>query len=151
MSSTAKKNFKPKHDKVMNILAEATGGKSYKAHKYALDHADRPSVDYGSSEIIWKRRAETTQHRTYIDLSELSKKLASREDQILSYFLDGSRRVFKVDDIAYAQTGGRSAIYPVIAGQIGVGCCHRVDKKIVPAKFKRELVLSMPDVADTPI
>lgn len=148
MSNTTESLSKSKHDKVMNILAEATGGKSYKAHKYAIDNTDRPSVDYGDSEIIWRRRAETTQHRTYIDLSALSKKLDSRDDQILSYFLDGSRRVFKVDDIAYAQSGGRSVIYPVIAGQIGVGCCRRVDKKVVPAKFKREFVLSMPDVAD---
>lgn len=148
MSGTAESFSRPKHDKVMNILAETTGGKSYKAHKYAIEHADRPSVDYGDSEIIWKRRAETTQHRTYVDLSGLSKKLASRDDQILSYFLDGSRKVFKVDDIAYAQSGGRNVIYPVIAGQIGVGCCRRVDKKIVPSKFKREFVLSMPDVAN---
>lgn len=34
-------------DKIMSILAEATGGKSYKAHKYGLDHADRPFIDYG--------------------------------------------------------------------------------------------------------
>ena len=148
MRNPANYSSKLKHDKVMNILAEVTGGKSYKAHKYGLDHADRPSVDYGDSEIIWKRRAETTQHRTYVDLSGLRKKLASRDDQILSYFLDGSRRVFKVDDIAYAQPGGRSVIYPVIAGQIGVGCCHRIAKKVFPAKFKREFVLSMPDVAD---
>lgn len=148
MSRTAESFSKPKHDKIMNILAEATGGKSYKAHKYPIDYADRPSIDYGDSEIIWKRRAETTQHRTYVDLLGLSKKLASRDDQILSYFLDGSRRVFKVDDIAYVQSGSRSIIYPVIAGQIGVGCCHRVNKKVVPVQLKREFVLSMPDVAD---
>jgi len=148
MSRTTECSSRLKHKKVMTILAEATGGKSYKAHKYGLDHADRPSIDYGDSEIIWKRRAETTQHRTYVDLLELRKRLASHGDQILSYFLDGSRRVFKVDDIAYSQSGGRSVIYPVIAGQIGVGCCHRVDKKVVPAKFKREFVLSMPDEAD---
>ncbi len=139
---------KLKHDKVMNMLAEVTGGKSYKAHKYSLENTDRPSVDYGDSEIIWKRRAETTLHKTYVDLTGLSKKLTSRDDQILSYFLDGSRRVFKVDDIAYARSGGRSVIYPVIAGQIGVGCCRRVDKRVIPVKFKREFVLSMPDVAD---
>ena len=132
----------------MNIIAEATGGKSYKAHKYGLDHTERPFVDYGNSEICWKRRAETTEHRTYINLLEYSKRLASLDDQILSYFLDGSRRVFKVDDIAYAQSGSRSVIYPVIAGQIGVGCCRRVNKKVFPIKFKREFVLSMPDVAD---
>lgn len=148
MSRTAESFSKPKHNKIMNILAEATGGKSYKAHKYPIDYADRPSIDYGDSEIIWKRRAETTQHRTYVNLLGLSKKLASRDDQILSYFLDGSRRVFKVDDIAYVQSGGRSIIYPVIAGQIGVGCCHRVNKKVVSVQLKREFVLSMPDVAD---
>jgi len=137
-----------KHDKVMNILAEETGGKSYKAHKYVLDYSDHPTVDYCGSEIIWKRRAETTQHRNYVPLEELCKTLASRHDQILSYFLDGSRRVFKVDDIAYSQSGGRSVIYPVIAGQIGVGCCKRIDKRVVPEKLERECVLSMPDVAN---
>ncbi len=94
MSRTAESLSKPKHDKIMNILAEATGGKSYKAHKYPIDYADRPSIDYGDSEIIWKRRAETTQHRTYVDLLGLSKKLRlAHDDQILSYFLGGSRRV----------------------------------------------------------
>ncbi len=139
---------KPKHDKIMNIIAEVTGGKSYKAHKYLLDHADRPTVEYGDSEVIWKRRAETIPNKTYIDLSYLCKKLASRNDQILSYFLDGSRRVFKVDDIAYTQSGGRSVVYPVIAAQIGVGCCRRVEKRIYPTKFKREFVLSIPDIAN---
>lgn len=139
---------KPKDNKVMNILAEVTGGKSYKAHKYALDHSERPSVDYGPSEIVWRRRAETSPQKNYIDLSNRCKRLASQDDQILSYFLDGSRRVFKVDDMAYSQSGNRSVIYPVVAGQIGVGCCRRVDKKMIPARFKREFVLSMPDVAD---
>jgi len=137
-----------KRVKVMDLIAEATCGKSYKAHKYSLDNSDRPSVDYGSSEIVWKRRAETTPHKTYIDLTALCHTLSARDDQILSYFLDGSRHVFKVDDIAYAKSGGRSVIYPVIAGQIGVGCCRRADKKIIPEKYKREYVLAMPDIAD---
>ena len=46
-------------DKIMAILAEVTGGKSYKAHKYGLDHADRPFIDYGEDSIIWKKTAET--------------------------------------------------------------------------------------------
>ena len=146
MNDTLTANLK--QGKVINILAEITGGRSYKAHKYSLDHIDRPSVDYSDNEIVWKRRAETAHHKTYIDLSKLCKELSSRDSQILSYFLDGSRRVFKVDDIAYSQSGGRSVIYPVIAGQIGVGCCRRVNKKLVPVKFKREFVLSLPDIAD---
>lgn len=136
-------------DKIMNLLAKETGGKSYKAHKYGLDHAERPFIDYGEDgAIIWKKTAETTPHRTYVDLTKISKKLAQRNETILSFFLDGSRRVFKVDDIAYSQSGGRSVIYPIIAGQIGVGCCRRIDKVLKPEKFKREIVLSMPDIAN---
>lgn len=137
-------------EKIMTVLANATGGKSYKAHKYALDHAERPFIDYGKDSIVWKKTAETTPHRKYVDLSRLSKTLASRDEQRLTFFLDGSRRVFKVDDIAYTHAGGRSVIYPVIAGQIGVGCCKRIDRRIVPEKkrFKREFVLSMPDIAN---
>ena len=136
-------------DKIMNLLAKETGGKSYKAHKYGLDHAERPFIDYGEDGvIIWKKTAETTPHRTYVDLTKISKKLAQRNETILSFFLDGSRRVFKVDDIAYSQSGGRSVIYPIIAGQIGVGCCRRIDKVLKPERFKREIVLSMPDIAN---
>lgn len=132
----------------MKVLATVTGGKSYKAHKYGLDNNERPYIDYGDETIIWKETAETYHHRKYVPLEELSAVLSKRDDQLLTYFLDGSRRVFKVDDIAYSQSGGRSVIYPVIAGQIGVGCCQRVDKKIIPEKFKREIVLSLPDIAN---
>ena len=127
-------------DKVMQILADVTGGKSYKAHKYGLDHAERPFIDYGEDSIVWQKTAETEHIRQYVDLTNKSKQVALMGDQLLTYFLDGSRRVFKVDDIAYQQSG-RSVIYPVISGQIGVGCCKRIEKKLVPEKFIREIVL----------
>ena len=137
-------------DKIMKLLAQATGGKSYKAHKYGLDNSERPFIDYGEDTIIWKKTAENHKppHRTYVSLEELSKKLSQRNEQLLTYFLDGSRRVFKVDDIAYMQSGGRSVIYPVIAGQIGVGCCKRIDKHMSCEKCKQEIVLSVPDIAN---
>lgn len=135
------------HVKIRDILTEETGGKSYKAHKYSLDATERPTIDYGNNQIIWKKTAETTRHTRYIDLSRLSKIITQQNDQILSYFLDGSRRVFKVDDRAYYD-GSRSMIFPIIAGQIGVGCCRRVDRRMMPEKFKREIVLSMPDIAN---
>lgn len=135
-------------DKIMTLLAEVTGGKSYKAHKYGLDHAERPFIDYGEDTIIWKKTAETYPHRNYVSLEKLSQTLSMRNEQLLTFFLDGSRRVFKVDDIAYLCSGGRSVIYPVIAGQIGVGCCKRINKRLVPEKFKQEIVLSLPDIAN---
>ncbi len=134
-------------DKVMQVLASETGGKSYKAHKYGLDHADRPFIDYGEDTSIWQRIGESTLHKTYIRLKEKSIDLANRGEQLLTFFLDGSRRVFKVDDIAYTKSG-RSVIYPVIAGQIGVGCCKRINKMISPEMYKREIVLSIPEIAN---
>ena len=134
-------------DKIMQILAEVTGGKSYKAHKYGLDHAERPFIDYGEDSIVWQKTAETEHIRQYVDLTKKSKQVSIVGDQLLTYFLDGSRRAFKVDDIAYQQSS-RSVIYPVIAGQIGVGCCKRVEKKLIPEKFTREIVLAVPDKAD---
>ncbi len=135
-------------DRVMQVLAEETGGKSYKAYKYGLDHAERPFIDYSEDGIIWERTAETVFHRSYVPLENKSIDLAKRGEQCLTYFLDGSRRVYKVDDHSYPMSGGRSVIYPIIAGQIGVGCCKRVNKVIVPEHFKREIVVAVPDIAN---
>lgn len=135
-------------EKITPLLANITGGKSYKAHKYGLDHAERPYIDYGEDNIVWQETAETTPHRKYVSLERERKKVAESGEQLLTYFLDGSRRVFKVDDIAYPFSGGRSVIYPVIAGQIGVGCTKRRDRRLTCEKFKQELAISLPDIAN---
>lgn len=135
-------------DRVMQVLAEETGGKSYKAHKYGLDHSERPYIDYSEDSIVWEKTAETVSHKTYVDLTQKSKELSYSGYQLLTYFLDGSRRVYKVDDHSYTMSGGRAVIYPIIAGQIGVGCCRREKKIVKPALFKREIVISVPDIAN---
>ena len=112
--------------KITKIIEEETGGKSYKAHKYSLDN-DRSPLDYGESDdrtFVWKKRGETEPPTTYKSVEALAKTLAERDEQVLTYFLDGSRHVYKVDDMAYTQSGDRSVIYPTIAGQIGVGICQ---------------------------
>ena len=139
-----------KRKKITNIIEEETGGKSYKAHKYSLDN-DRSSLDYGESDdgtFVWKKRGETDPPAKYKSLESLSKILATRDEQVLTYFLDGSRRVYKVDDMAYTLSGGRKAIYPTIAGQVGVGICKRQSKKVSPEDMTREIVISIPRLAD---
>lgn len=135
-------------NRVMQVLANETGGKSYKAHKYGLDHADRPYLDYSEDNIVWEKSAETFPHRTYVPLEKKSTELSIRGEQLLTYFLDGSRRVYKVDDHSYAMSGGRNMIFPIIAGQIGVGCCKRIDRIVSPEQFIREIVISVPDIAN---
>jgi hypothetical protein len=138
-----------KRKKITRIIEEETGGKSYKAHKYSLD-SDRSTVEYGEDDrtFVWKKRGETEPPATYKSVEALAKRLAERDEQVLSYFLDGSRRVYKVDDMAYAQSGDRSVIYPTIAGQVGVGICKRQDRRVSPEDMTREIVISIPSIAD---
>lgn len=139
-----------KRKKITQILAEETGGKSYKAHKYSLD-SERSTLDYNETEdrtFFWKKRGETEPPATYKSLESLAKMLATRDEQVLTYFLDGSRHVYKVDDMAYSQSGDRSVIYPTIAGQVGVGICKRENKKMMPEALAREIIISIPSIAD---
>jgi hypothetical protein len=133
----------------MDILEHETSGYSYKSHKYSLDESERSTVEYGDVDATfqWKRRGETKEIKTYVPLYDLS-----RDDnikQILTYFLDGSRHVYKVDDMGFEKSGNRTAIYPIIAGQIGVGCCRRVERRMICEKFEREIVIAMPDIAQS--
>lgn len=128
--------------KIMEIIAKETKGTSYNTYKYSFDSIGLPSVVYDddSNKVMkWQDCAETVKHINSIDLESLAKRIVGAPP-LIKYFLDSSRHVFKVDDIAY-----NKQVFPVVAGQIGVGCCKRVDKKMYQEAFYRELVLALPD------
>lgn len=129
--------------KVMEIIAKETNGKSYNTEKYSYDTIGIPAIDYDDSPnrvMKWKDAAETELHKKAVDLSQIAKDINGQKP-LITYFLDGSRHVYKVDDISYSKK-----VYPVIAGQIGVGCCKRENKSISPEKFYRRLVIALPKV-----
>ena len=66
----------------------------------------------------------------------------------MTYFLDGSRHVYKIDEMAYRHGNARKMVYPVVASQITVGCCKRIDKEMQAENFNGEIVLTLPSVAD---
>ena len=131
--------------KIMDIIEKETKGKSYHTYKYSYDSIGIPSIDYDdeSDKVMkWQDTAETVKHVSSIDLKTYADSI--RETQpLIRFFLDGSRHVFKVDDIAY-----NKQVFPVVAGQIGVGCCKRENKRMSKELFYRELVLSLPDKAN---
>lgn len=57
----------------------------------------------------------------------------------IRYFLDGSRHVYKVGDVLISGT-----VYPVVAGQIIVGCCIRKKRMVREYRHRRKLVIAMP-------
>lgn len=131
--------------KVMTILERETSGKSYRSIKYQLDPDTRSVVNHGEANGQWQKTAETIRQRGYIDLRRvLENKGFAEGPSILKFFLDGSRRVFKVDDMAYLHARDRSVLYPIIAGQIGVGCLARVDRRMSLERYVGEMVIAAP-------
>lgn len=130
--------------RVMEIIAKETNGKSYNTEKYSYDTSGIPSFDYDDTSnrvMKWKDPAETEDPKKPVNLAGLAKEIAG-QPPLISLFLDGSRHVYKVDDISY-----NKKVYPVIAGQIGIGCCRRTNKTLKPELFYRRLVIALPKVS----
>ncbi|MCQ2344065.1 MAG: hypothetical protein MJ002_03965 [Paludibacteraceae bacterium] len=68
-------------------------------------------------------------------------------DSKFKYFLDGSRHVYKTSDIII-----NGVVYPVVSGQIIVGCTCREERKISISDYEncfvRKIVLVLPDKFD---
>ncbi|HBN05423.1 MAG TPA: hypothetical protein DD434_06500 [Bacteroidales bacterium] len=128
---------------IIEVIEKETSGKSFKSHKYCHDTTDRAGIDYDDNqEVIWKEYGETEKFKNPKSL-ELDAKKRVSAPSIFSFFLDGSRHTYKVDDISYNKN-----VYPVIAGQVGVGCCERREKLLKPALlFERKLVIALPNKA----
>lgn len=129
---------------VMDVIASETKGKSYKTAKYSLDGINVSSIDYDDhDQITWKAYGEDKPPKSREE--QYLKPLADQirdEEPLFCYFLDGSRRTFKIDDIAY-----QNRVFPVIAGQIGISCCKRVDREMKPYAFERRIAITLPKVA----
>ena len=130
-------------DSIISIIEKETSGKSFMSHKFCHDTKDFGGIIYDpSQEIVWKAYGETERHKSSIDLTDYSLKRMSYPS-IFSFFLDGSRHTYKVDDISYKKN-----VYPILAGQVGVGCCQRIGNKLIPAlPFDRKLVIALPNKA----
>ena len=127
---------------IMDIIAQETNGKSYKTFKYTYEGSDALSFAYDDhQEITWERYGETVPPDTSINMKVKADLIASG-NPLFTYFLDGSRHTYKVDDIAY-----KNKVYPVIAGQVGVSCCKRVNKEMQRYDFDRRLAITLPKVA----
>jgi hypothetical protein len=107
-----------------------------------------PSPDYDDNpdEVeSWARDGETMPQNQSTDLQDYAAELArNRPIPCLQFFLDGSRHVYHVDDISYD-----SRVFPVVAGQVGVACCQRIDGRMQAVQpTVRKLVVSLPNKCD---
>lgn len=136
---------------IRSILEESTNGVCYNSYKYCADEELRvPTLNYEESQTFTIYKDKYGETDTSLKKSKNTSKLASRisdQEPLFRYFLDGSRRAYKVDDIEI-----NKRIFPIMAGQIGVACCERIN----PRNFKcraldNDLVMSLPSEANPEI
>ena len=102
-----------------------TNGKSYRIFKYSFEGNDVLTFDYDDyRQITWERYGEIVPpiSMEFSNMKPLADKLLE-STLLFTYFLDGSRRTYKVDDISY-----KNQVYPVVTGQVGISCCKRENK-----------------------
>lgn len=108
--------------KILKFIAEETLGECFTSFKYCYDNVATPAIEYEGREnayINLKEYAEDVHNPEPRDMSSLAER-CRLGPPLFRYFLDGSRRVYKVDDIQYDKK-----VYPIISGQISVACCCR--------------------------
>ena len=133
---------------ILTLLEDATNGICYKSYRYCADDEIKvPTINYDKSPsftIMKDRYGETdTRLKTTKDLSKFANKLAMQEP-LFRYFLDGSRRTYKVDDFEINRR-----VFPIIAGQINVACCERQSSSKFKCKeLQSNLVISLPSEAN---
>jgi hypothetical protein len=129
--------------RITAFIAEETSGVSFKTNKYTLDTRTQSIIDYDDAEDNpLKRSGEKPNQKCNIDLINHVNALKGKEP-LFKYFLDGSRRTYKVDDIIY-----NNKVFPVLSGQIGVGCCKREQRQIKKYIFEKTNVIVLPETSD---
>jgi len=116
----------------------------YKTRKFSLDENIKDTVSENSDLDIVPNNNKGTiaeSDNSHVDTVQISEKdIKNIRRPWFKYFLDGSRHVYKVDDIAIGDK-----IYPILAGQLIVGCCKREDRDTFKKeKITSKIVLSLP-------
>lgn len=134
--------------RILKFIEEKGEGKflCYKTNKISIESSEADILDYDDKPASMRNTsliAESNLAR--IHTIRISQMLIDCSRPIFTYFLDGSRHVYKVDDIAIGKK-----IFPVLAGQIIVGCCERKDRDTFKPYdiIRPKLVIAMPDDFD---
>ena len=129
--------------RITQFIQDSGEGKytCFKTKKLSLDTYVSDTITYDDKSASKSKKsnfAETDDRR--IHTIRIKENLLKVNNPIFSFFLDGSRHVYKIDDIAIGKR-----IFPFLAGQIIVGCCHRKNRDTFHKySLSHQLVLSLP-------
>lgn len=108
--------------KILKFIAKETQGECFTSFKYCYDNVKTPTIEYENGEnsyINLREFAEEVHNPKPRDMRSRAS-ICMQGAPLFKFFLDGSRRVYKVDDIQYDKK-----VFPIVSGQISVACCAR--------------------------
>lgn len=139
------------NNNILDFIAQETQGTAIRCQRYSFEAVSMPRIEYdrdiGEFGARDKVFAETSPKILANGIC-----LKSKADELLAmgrsycfnrFFLDGTRRTYKIGDIRYS-----NRIYPVIAGQTVVGYCERYNGDIIDNDYRHDIVVCLPEVIE---
>ena len=129
---------------VIAALEDETGRKCYDTYRRCLDRERASIVECDDlKRDFMDKPGETVRYGNSRDISAIAQSWQDR-DPVFRLFLDGSRRTYKIADIPIG-----TQVFPIIAGQVGVGVCKRENRRLKPCELSLHTILALPDKLDT--
>lgn len=128
--------------KVISLLENELHKRFLSGARRQLDWERSAIVDYDYVEPdreFAQKSGETDLFPDPRDLSQEARKWSDVESRF-RFFLDGSRRTYRVADVPLG-----SKCLPILAGQVGVAVCERREKRMrAPSDYRTRYVLAVP-------
>ncbi|MBV7335268.1 hypothetical protein KFU94_44915 [Chloroflexi bacterium TSY] len=122
---------------IIQIIEEHSGGTCYQTERFTLDHVVLPEYQ-DAGEVFNKKKVFETNNKQG---DKIQLHTDSSVPSLFTYFLDGSRRTYKVVD--FGSTDGK--FLPIIAGQVGTAVCQRNQQRLNKHLVHRENVIAIPN------
>lgn len=124
---------------VIDSLEKELSKKCFATHRHQLDWERSSVIEYDFCDHSYAEKpGETERILGSKDISRIAEDWRDSAPAF-RFFLDGSRRTYKIADIPIDMQ-----CYPLVAGQVGVGVCERKDRKLsVYGDFHLKTVLSV--------
>ena len=136
---------------ILDFIAQETQGTAIRCQRYSFESVSMPRIEYdrdigefGARDKIYAETSPKILPGGVCLKAKADELLATGRSYCLNrFFLDGTRRTYKIGDIRYS-----NRIYPVIAGQTVVGYCERFNGDIIDNDFRHDIVVCLPEVIE---
>ncbi len=122
---------------ILRVLEDHSGGTCYQTERFTLDRYTLPTYQ-DAGEIFSKSKIFETDNKKR---QNIRLDIGRTGSSLFKFFLDGSRRTYKIVDFGTAD----GKFVPIIAGQIGAAVCQRNNQRLKKHRINRQNVIAIPD------